>query len=288
MFSVSARAQYGIRALAYLARRPGWKPLGRRSPRRRAFPGHLEGILTRLAAAGLIRSERGKNGGYRLAGPPEGMVMAEVVAALDGEVRPVDCVDALGICDHDASCLSRRFWIGLKSAIDEYLRNRTLADIIEDGADPGPRTRERGPQRPGRRTRMDRRFVYVDYNATTPLHPAVKARMIEDLEVYANASSLHESGRTARAWIEEARSAVAALDPRQGRLFHHLHQRRLRIEQHRVRHHVPPRPQGTAEGHRHHRHRASLRPQMPRSGSREEGFPVRFLGRGLQGPHGSG
>jgi len=138
LFSVSARAQYGIRALAYLARRPGWEAVGAEIAEAEGIsPKYLEGILTRLAAAGLIRSERGKNGGYRLAGPPEGMVMAEVVAALDGEVRPVDCVDALGICDHDASCLSRRFWIGLKSAIDEYLGNRTLADIIEDGADPG-------------------------------------------------------------------------------------------------------------------------------------------------------
>jgi len=58
---------------------------------------------------------------------------------------------------------------------------------------------------------MDRRFVYMDYNATTPLHPEVKARMIEDMEVYANASSLHEAGRNAHARVEEARASVARL-----------------------------------------------------------------------------
>lgn len=58
---------------------------------------------------------------------------------------------------------------------------------------------------------MDRRFVYMDYNATTPLHPEVKDRMIEDMEVYANASSLHEAGRNAHARVEEARAAVARL-----------------------------------------------------------------------------
>ncbi len=58
---------------------------------------------------------------------------------------------------------------------------------------------------------MDRRFVYMDYNATTPLHPEVKSRMIEDMEVYANASSLHESGRSAHARVEEARAAVSRL-----------------------------------------------------------------------------
>ena len=34
---------------------------------------------------------------------------------------------------------------------------------------------------------MDKRFVYMDYNATTPLREEVKAAMIEDFEVYANA-----------------------------------------------------------------------------------------------------
>ncbi len=58
---------------------------------------------------------------------------------------------------------------------------------------------------------MDRRFVYLDYNATTPLHPEVKAEMIADLELYANASSMHEAGRRARARIEKARSSVARL-----------------------------------------------------------------------------
>lgn len=58
---------------------------------------------------------------------------------------------------------------------------------------------------------MDRKLVYMDYNATTPLHPEVKRLMVEDLEVYANASSMHEAGRRARDRIERARSAVARL-----------------------------------------------------------------------------
>ena len=57
----------------------------------------------------------------------------------------------------------------------------------------------------------DKRFVYMDYNATTPLHPEVKSLMIEDLEIYANASSMHEAGRRARAQVEKARAAVARL-----------------------------------------------------------------------------
>jgi Rrf2 family protein len=141
VFSVSAKTQYGIRALAYLARKPSWEAIGAEIAEAETIsPKYLEGILTRLASAGLIRSERGKNGGYRLSKDPDRILMSEVVSALDGEVRPVDCVDSLGICDHDASCLSRRFWIGLKVAIDQYLQTRTLKDMIEDDSDPLPGT----------------------------------------------------------------------------------------------------------------------------------------------------
>jgi cysteine desulfurase len=55
------------------------------------------------------------------------------------------------------------------------------------------------------------RRVYLDYNATTPLNDEVRAAMITDLSVYGNASSMHASGREARARVEEARRSVAAL-----------------------------------------------------------------------------
>ena len=55
------------------------------------------------------------------------------------------------------------------------------------------------------------RKIYIDYNATSPLRAEVKAAMIEDLEVFGNASSMHASGRLAHARIEQARKAVSDL-----------------------------------------------------------------------------
>ncbi|MDR1251464.1 MAG: aminotransferase class V-fold PLP-dependent enzyme [Treponema sp.] len=55
------------------------------------------------------------------------------------------------------------------------------------------------------------RRIYVDYNATTPLKPEVKAGLIEDLDIYGNASSIHTSGRLAHARVEQARNAVEKL-----------------------------------------------------------------------------
>jgi len=55
------------------------------------------------------------------------------------------------------------------------------------------------------------RKVYIDYNATTPLKPEIKAFMMENMDVFGNASSMHGSGRAARAGVEQARKAVASL-----------------------------------------------------------------------------
>ena len=53
--------------------------------------------------------------------------------------------------------------------------------------------------------------IYMDYNATTPLREEVRAAMMEDFSVFGNASSMHGSGREARARVEEARQKTGEL-----------------------------------------------------------------------------
>lgn len=54
------------------------------------------------------------------------------------------------------------------------------------------------------------RHVYLDNNATTPLHPEVRKAMVKAMEVYGNPSSLHEFGRKARSLIEHSRETIAS------------------------------------------------------------------------------
>ncbi len=56
---------------------------------------------------------------------------------------------------------------------------------------------------------METRRVYLDHNATTPLHPEVKKEMIEAMEMFGNPSSMHGFGREARANVEHARKVAA-------------------------------------------------------------------------------
>jgi cysteine desulfurase len=58
--------------------------------------------------------------------------------------------------------------------------------------------------------RQKKRTVYLDHNATTPLHPEVKTALTEAMDVFGNPSSLHEFGRQARKLVEDTREKTAA------------------------------------------------------------------------------
>src|ERR1700733_6687874 len=53
-------------------------------------------------------------------------------------------------------------------------------------------------------------MIYLDYNATAPMKPAVRVAMLEAMERHGNPSSVHRFGRIARRHMEEARAAIAA------------------------------------------------------------------------------
>ena len=53
--------------------------------------------------------------------------------------------------------------------------------------------------------------IYLDFNATAPLHPAARAAVLRALDLPGNASSIHGEGRAARALVDGARGQVAAL-----------------------------------------------------------------------------
>ncbi len=55
----------------------------------------------------------------------------------------------------------------------------------------------------------DKSRIYLDHNATTPLHPEVRERIIEVMDLFGNPSSMHEHGRQAKAVLDEARETLA-------------------------------------------------------------------------------
>ena len=93
---------------------------------------YLEAIVAVLNKGGLLKSTRGKDGGYRLARPASEITVAEVMALTEGSLAPVSCLDTCGEgqCAHADGCLTQPMWQKLDSIIDAYLSGITIEDIL--------------------------------------------------------------------------------------------------------------------------------------------------------------
>jgi FeS assembly SUF system regulator len=100
---------------------------------------HLESptvskLLKLLAAAGLIESFRGVNGGYRLAREPARISVADIVTAMEGPIGMTECSAQAGACDHESHCGVRVNWQRINQAIAGALASVTLADMLGPAA----------------------------------------------------------------------------------------------------------------------------------------------------------
>ena len=131
---VSAKADYGIRALIELA---GFEEESGAPVRRDQLGAaqdipvaFLENILLELKRAGLVRSVRGQQGGFHLARPAAEISLAEIVRALDGPLasvrgsRPED----LGYAGRAQPL--RDVWIAVRVNLRAVLENTTIADLL--------------------------------------------------------------------------------------------------------------------------------------------------------------
>ena len=95
----------------------------------------LEQILQALKEAGIVASQRGKFGGYRLARPAAKIFIGEVVRLIDGPLAPIGCVSQTAYepctCPDEAHCGLRMLMVDVRNAIADILDRYTLADVVE-------------------------------------------------------------------------------------------------------------------------------------------------------------
>ena len=141
---VSAKADYGMRALLELAAAYEQNPTrlvkGEAIATAQEIPlKFLEGILRQLRQSGIVTSQRGADGGYRLDRNPADVSIADVVRALDGPLaavrgrRPED-LDYPGAAEH-----LREVWIAVRASMRHVLEHISLADVAA-GRLPAPVT----------------------------------------------------------------------------------------------------------------------------------------------------
>lgn len=89
-------------------------------------------VLKTLAAGGLVSSQRGARGGYRLGRPLSAIPIADVIVAIDGPIALAACVDGSAIeCESQGLCPVRGRWDPVNDAIHQALTAITLADMAE-------------------------------------------------------------------------------------------------------------------------------------------------------------
>ncbi|MFO1505548.1 MAG: SUF system Fe-S cluster assembly regulator [Lysobacterales bacterium] len=90
-------------------------------------------LLKQLAHAGLVVSQRGASGGYRLARRAERITVADIVVAMEGPIGMTECGAQPGLCDRERHCGVRVNWQQINRAIASALDSVTLADLTLAG-----------------------------------------------------------------------------------------------------------------------------------------------------------
>jgi Rrf2 family protein len=131
--NISTKSEYGLRALIHLADHGGREALPAReiSERWHVPVKYLEQILKTLKEAGILDSQVGVGGGYRLARPASLITAGEVIRILDGRLSPIGCVSTYDYepCEFEPACGLKMLWARTRAAIIGVLDQTTIADL---------------------------------------------------------------------------------------------------------------------------------------------------------------
>ncbi len=131
---VSTKGRYGLMAIVDLAVNDKEKQVSLKSvaERQGLSENYLEQLFASLKKAGLVKSIRGAQGGYRLAKPAEKITVGDVLRSLEGTLCPVNCIDTSNSCDKVDVCVTVPVWAKLRDKINEVVDSFTIADLVLD------------------------------------------------------------------------------------------------------------------------------------------------------------
>jgi Rrf2 family protein len=136
---VSRRTDYATRALLALAMAGGGPlKLDQIAGRTAVPPSVLEQVMPVLRSAGLVRSEHGRRGGYRLNKRPEEITMEKVVRLFQGPLAPIGCATRRDPepCPMLLGCSLNVVWQEVRDATIEILGRTTFADLARRAGGP--------------------------------------------------------------------------------------------------------------------------------------------------------
>lgn len=131
---ISTKGRYALRMLLELALRQedGFIALKDIAKHQAISKKYLEQIVPLLSRAGLLRTNRGYQGGYMLAKSPDAYTVGEILRVTEGNLAPIPCLEHKeNECTRSDQCMTLYVWEGLYKTINEYVDSITLQDIID-------------------------------------------------------------------------------------------------------------------------------------------------------------
>jgi len=125
--------QYAARAVYYLAVEygNGAIALHKISDDQQISIKYLENIMRLLTTAGLVKSEKGKNGGFALTRPPVEITLNDVLVATEGKFAPVMCIKDPESCGQHDACGVSDAWRSLGKTVTDHLKSVNFQDMME-------------------------------------------------------------------------------------------------------------------------------------------------------------
>jgi Rrf2 family protein len=128
---LSARADYALRAAIELAAAQDGHVTAEQIATAQEIPGKfLETILTTLRRGGIVRSQRGPDGGFWLARPASEISLADIIREIDGQLLGVRGERPENVSYPGPAAPLQRVWIALRANERAVLETVTLADIV--------------------------------------------------------------------------------------------------------------------------------------------------------------
>jgi Rrf2 family protein len=127
---IPAKVDYGIRALLALAAAGTPQTAEFLAGEQGLPPRFLGAILADLRRAGIVASQRGAEGGYRLARPAADISMADVIRALDGPLAEVRGFRPEATNYDGAAENLQQVWVAVRASLRSVLEKISLADVI--------------------------------------------------------------------------------------------------------------------------------------------------------------
>ncbi|MDO5559588.1 MAG: Rrf2 family transcriptional regulator [Oscillospiraceae bacterium] len=131
---ISTKGRYSLRMLLDLAtnQSDNYVALKDIAARQGISKKYLEQIVPMLNKSGLLKTNRGYQGGYMLTKSAADYTVGEILRVTEGSLAPVSCLDfEPNECPRADRCMTLSVWEGLYKTVTQYLDSITLQDIID-------------------------------------------------------------------------------------------------------------------------------------------------------------